>query len=612
MSLSFKLNEQQKKAVLYTKGPLLVVAGAGTGKTFVIVEKIKHIINKKLAKPDQILALTFTEKASLEMEERVDKALPYGYFQMWISTFHSFADQILRDEIANIGLNPSFKLMSDAESIIYLRNNLFLFDLKYFRPLTSPNKFLEALLNHFSRLKDEDVSPEEYLQWAQKIQKTQKYSVEERKKYLELARSYDFYQKLKVKEGYFDFSDLIYYLLQLFRKRKSILSRYQKHFKYILVDEFQDTNIAQYELIKLLCPPLKNPNLTVVGDDSQAIYKFRGASVSNILNFMKDYPKGKLVTLKKNYRSIQPILDFSYRLIKHNDPDTLEAQLGISKKLTTQRREFITSRPIDFYFAEGVQEEADYVADEILKTHALFFHGGFKGLFEFRVAVQSRMAHETRRERATEIPRLSQLGIEIREFDDPFDETADSFQLLQKGFFAGSAGFEHFIYRIHTVESFVDIAQYDVGVLADVLLRDVDEILHLRLFERGGLRSQNRVWKFRRRFHRTQCEESRVQRREFLLEYGGFGAFRQLELEREQDRELTREVHDPIAALIELEYIFRGCARADFRRCLGCGHTFLDIFVGHALHVFADHVRIVLEPKPHEKLAVIFLKRTVI
>ncbi len=365
------MNEEQKQAVTYGKGPLLVVAGAGTGKTYVIVEQIKYLINQNLAKPDEILALTFTEKAAFEMEERVDKALPYGYFQMWISTFHSFADQILRTEIAHIGLNPSFRLMSDAENIIYLRNNLFLFDLKYFRPLTNPNKFLEALLDHFSRLKDEDVSPQDYLKWVRGTK-------EDKEKNLELAKAYEMYQKLKIKEGFFDFSDLIYYLLVLFRQRKSILQKYQNHFKYVLVDEFQDTNIAQYELIKLLCPPREvrgtkwGPNLTVVGDDSQAIYKFRGASVSNILNFMKDYSKAKLVTLKKNYRSAQPILDASYSLIKHNDPDTLEAQLGISKKLIARQpipTESVNKQTdsVKFYLADNVQEEADFVAGEILK-----------------------------------------------------------------------------------------------------------------------------------------------------------------------------------------------------------------------------------------------------
>lgn len=166
-----RLNPQQREAVEHVKGPLLVVAGAGTGKTSVLVEKVKYLIAKKLAKPEEILALTFTEKAAREMEERVDKALPYGYFQMWISTFHAFADQILKEEIAHIGLSPAFKLMTEAESIIFLRNNLFLFDLKYFRPLSNPNKFVESLLQHFSRLQDEDVDPQEYLHWAKNKKK---------------------------------------------------------------------------------------------------------------------------------------------------------------------------------------------------------------------------------------------------------------------------------------------------------------------------------------------------------------------------------------------------------------------------------------------------------
>lgn len=363
-----KLNAEQKDAVRHIEGPLLVVAGAGTGKTSVLVEKIKYIIEKKLARPEEILALTFTEKAAREMEERVDKALPYGYFQMWISTFHSFADQVLRDEITHIGLSPAFKLMTDAESIIFLRQNLFLFNMKYFRPLTNPNKFLDALLQHFSRLKDENISPAEYLIWIQKQKR--KLPIEEYERTLELARAYDRYQKLKLKEEYFDFSDLIYYLLQLFNKRRSILKNYQKKFKFVLVDEFQDTNIAQYELIKLLSPPSKTPstpNLTVVGDDSQAIYKFRGASVSNILTFMSDYPKAKQITLRKNYRSVQSILDAAYTLIKHNDPDTLETQLGISKNLIAIRQDQTDS--VRFFLADNVQQEADHVVREVQKLH---------------------------------------------------------------------------------------------------------------------------------------------------------------------------------------------------------------------------------------------------
>jgi len=384
------LNEEQQRAINYNNGPLLIVAGAGTGKTLVVVEKIKKIIKDDLAKPEEILALTFTEKAASEMEERVDKALPYGYFQMAISTFHSFADRILREEINHIGLNSNYKLLTQAETILFLRKRLFLFDLKYFRPLGNPHKFLSALLQHFSRLKDEDVSPRAYMRWAQSQKskvKNQKYPLNqglgeqtkikvrepeedliEQEKNLELAKAYGVYEQLKIKEGYFDFSDLIYYLLQMFRERPNILQKYRKRFRYILVDEFQDTNIAQYLLIKHLCPPENNPHLTVVGDDSQAIYKFRGASVSNIINFMKDYPRAKQITLNKNYRSNQDILDISYRLIQNNNPDTLEAQLGISKKLVSGK-----NRQKDAYhllISETGEDETEKVAEKILSLKA--------------------------------------------------------------------------------------------------------------------------------------------------------------------------------------------------------------------------------------------------
>ena len=153
------LNEEQKKAVEHGDGPLLIIAGAGTGKTTVITERIKHLILKKNILPSEILALTFTDKSAREMEERVDIALPYGYTQMWISTFHSFCDRILRSEALHIGLNPGYKLMTEAETILFLRKHLFKFDLEYFRPLGNPNKFLEGILQHFSLLKDEDVLP---------------------------------------------------------------------------------------------------------------------------------------------------------------------------------------------------------------------------------------------------------------------------------------------------------------------------------------------------------------------------------------------------------------------------------------------------------------------
>ncbi len=357
------LNSEQKKAVQYNKGPLLIVAGAGTGKTTVIVEKIKHLIKKKLARPEEILALTFTEKAASEMVDRVDREMPYGYFQMWISTFHSFADQILKEEASHIGISPGYRLMTEAETVIFLKSNLFLFDLKYFRPLGNPNKFLESLLQHFSRLRDENIDPSDYLTWVKKSKFEDK---NEKEKSQELANAYKMYQGLKTKENLFDYGDLIYYLVKLFKTRKNILKRYRQKFRYVLIDEFQDTNIAQYDLLKLMCPPKLKPRLTIVGDDSQAIYKFRGASVSNILAFMKDYKKARQVTLMKNYRSNQVILDSAYRLIKNNDPDTLEARLGISKELVAQKKT-TEKDPLNFFYSESPEEEAEYVAQEIIK-----------------------------------------------------------------------------------------------------------------------------------------------------------------------------------------------------------------------------------------------------
>ena len=384
----YVLNKEQLQAVKYNNGPLLIIAGAGTGKTSVIVEKIKFLVKKKIAKPEQILALTFTEKAASEMEERVDKAMPYGYFQMNISTFHAFADQILKENGFQIGLSPSYRLMTEAETIILLKHNIFLFKLKYFRPLGNPNKFLEALLQHFSRLRDEDISPEEYIRFAQNSsfakategKQNEKDEFVEKQKYQELANAYQTYQKLKLKEGVMDFADLVYYSLRLFQKRPNILKRYQRQYPYVLVDEFQDTNISQYQLIKLLCPSRTNPQLTVVGDDSQAIYKFRGASVSNIINFIKDYKKAKQITLKKNYRSNQTILDAAYKLIKNNDPDTLEFKLGISKNLIASKKSLVPNPQSlipGFYLAENVEDESDYVAKQILKLSKNYKYSDF-------------------------------------------------------------------------------------------------------------------------------------------------------------------------------------------------------------------------------------------
>ncbi|MFH1841134.1 MAG: ATP-dependent DNA helicase [Candidatus Shapirobacteria bacterium] len=349
------LNLQQVEAVEYNQGPLLIIAGAGTGKTTVITERVKNIVAKNWAKPHEILALTFTEKAALEMQTRVDEALPLGYANLWISTFHAFADRILRDEALHLGISSNYRLMTEAENVQFLRQNLFKFELEYFRPLGNPNKFVVGLLQHFSRLKDEDVSTDDYLKL--------KVGQEEAIKHQELAGAYQGYEELKIQEGVMDFADLISHLLALFRTRSSVLKKYRNTFKYLLVDEFQDTNYAQYQLVKLLAPPSRKPSLTVVGDDNQSIFRFRGAAISNIIQFQKDFPQAKQVVLNQNYRSTQVILDTAYRLIKYNDPDTLEAALGISKKLTAvKKREEIKPELI---WTQNAEDEAEKVVEEI-------------------------------------------------------------------------------------------------------------------------------------------------------------------------------------------------------------------------------------------------------
>ncbi len=362
------LNPQQRHAVEFGDGPLLIIAGAGTGKTTVITERIKFLISAGRAKPQEILALTFTEKAAKEMEERADTILPYGFTQMWISTFHKFCDRVLRSEAIHIGLNPAYKLLTDADATMLLRKNLFSFALDYFRPLGNPTKFISGMLGHFSRLADEDVTPAQYHRFVENLKKkTNKKHTDEEKleiqKLEELSGAYTKYSDLKVKEGVVDFSDLISLTLMLFRKRPNILAEYQSRFKYILVDEFQDTNIAQNELVILLAG--KKQNVTAVCDDDQSIYKFRGAAVSNVLSFRKHFPKATLIVLSKNYRSTQEILDASYTLIQQNNPDRLEAKEGIDKKLISKRQ--VKGKKPTLLYLDRVENEADAVAKEIKK-----------------------------------------------------------------------------------------------------------------------------------------------------------------------------------------------------------------------------------------------------
>ncbi len=375
--MNVHLNDKQKQAVEHKKGALLIIAGAGTGKTAVITQRISHIVKSKWAKPDEILALTFTDKAANEMLERVDESLPLGFGDVWISTFHSFCDRILRQEGHHIGLDTNYTMMSSAEQYIFLRKHLFDFSLKKFRPYGNPTKFIDDLLKHFSRLQDEDVSPEEYLGYANSLSKKNDIAKEEFEDTLELATVYDEYTKLKIQNSKIDFGDLILLVIQLFREKPNVLERYAKKFKYILVDEFQDTNYTQSVLINILSglDPKKdldkignvNPNLTVVGDDDQAIYKFRGAAISNILQFKQYYPKAKEVVLTENYRSRQKILDSAYTLITHNNPFRLEVTEKIDKKLIAKNSFSTDDNVVNLITAQNEDAESEWIAKEILR-----------------------------------------------------------------------------------------------------------------------------------------------------------------------------------------------------------------------------------------------------
>lgn len=359
------LNLAQQNAVQFGEGPLLIIAGAGTGKTTVITRRIAALIAQGV-KADEILALTFTEKAAAEMEERVDVLLPYGYYDLWVSTFHAFCERILKAHALDIGISNDFKLLDNVQQWLLIRQNFERFDLKYYRPLGNPTKFISALLRHFSKAKDEEISPDEYLEFAkkQKLDKSdpEADAEEELMRIKEIAQAYQTYQQLLLENNAMDFGDLINYALKLFRERKKILDFYRKKFKFILVDEFQDTNYAQYELVKLLAEPRNNIN--VVGDDDQSIYKFRGASVSNIIQFKKDFPKAQEITLTDNYRSTQNILDTAYEFIQLNNPERLETKLNINKRLNAANKEQGT---IEVLSGQALSDEVDLVAKKILE-----------------------------------------------------------------------------------------------------------------------------------------------------------------------------------------------------------------------------------------------------
>ncbi|MBI2551428.1 ATP-dependent helicase [Candidatus Uhrbacteria bacterium] len=371
MSLLDGLNPAQREAVTHGAGPLMIVAGAGTGKTTVITKRIAYLIEQKLAAPEQILALTFTDKAAGEMEERVDLLLPIGYLDLHISTFHAFAERLLRDYAMDIGLSPDFTLVNDLDAWLLVQPRFDRFELDYYRPLGNPTKHLRSLLSHFSRLKEAGVDPARYLAYAEEQQanadgmQADEEKAGEIARLKELAGAYHTYQQILLENDRLDLSDLMLYALKLLRERPTILASLRETFTYILVDEFQDTNQPQYEIIKLLANPRNN--LTVVGDDDQAIYRFRGATLANILSFEDDFPGVKKVVLTENYRSSQKILDTAYDFIQHNNPDRLEKEGVLSKRLVSQTQ---TTGIVEHIFAERLDDEVESVVRKILELKA--------------------------------------------------------------------------------------------------------------------------------------------------------------------------------------------------------------------------------------------------
>jgi DNA helicase-2/ATP-dependent DNA helicase PcrA len=357
------LTPDQAAAVTHGEGPVLIVAGAGTGKTTVITRRIAYLVASKRARPSEILALTFTDKAAEEMEERVDLLVPYGYADMWISTFHAFGDRVLREDGLLLGLDTEFRVLTRPEQVVFLREHLFRLPLRRLRPLGDPTKHLQALVALFSRAKDEAVTPEEYWAFAAALADKAKAAPEdaaigeEAELHFELAACYREYQRLLGERGLVDFGDQVLLCLRLFREHPFILSKVRGRFRYILLDEFQDTNHAQWELVRLLAGP--EGNITVVGDDDQSIYKFRGAAISNILGFTAAYPEAQRIVLRENFRSSQAILDAAYRLIRHNDPDRLEVRERIDKRLVAIEPEGPPPRHLHH---DTVSSEADAVA----------------------------------------------------------------------------------------------------------------------------------------------------------------------------------------------------------------------------------------------------------
>ena len=338
MAVYDTLNDRQKEAVFCTEGPLLVLAGAGSGKTRVLTHRIAYLIEEREVNPWNIMAITFTNKAAGEMRERVDHLVSFGSESVWVSTFHSSCVRILRRFIDHLGYSTNFSIYDADDQKTLMRQILKKMDL-------DPKQFRDrAMLSAISGAKNELISPEEFRLNAEGDWRAKK-----------IAEVYQSYQDELKNNNALDFDDLIFKTVDLFRTNADVLAYYQERFRYIMVDEYQDTNTAQFRLIELLAGKYKN--LCVVGDDDQSIYKFRGANISNILDFEGAFPGAKVIKLEQNYRSTGHILDAANAVIRNNRGRK-------EKTLWTANGE---GEPVIFRQYDQAYEEADGIVRDILR-----------------------------------------------------------------------------------------------------------------------------------------------------------------------------------------------------------------------------------------------------
>ena len=329
------LNDRQKEAVLYNEGPLLIIAGAGAGKTKTLTTKIAYLIEEGLAYPYNVLAITFTNKAAKEMKDRLYGIIGDLAQKVQVSTFHSFGLKLLRENYAKLGYEANFVIMDSDDSLTVVKK--IVKDLGYDPKIYNPR----AIRNKISSCKNEMMTPEIY----------ERYAVSDYEKVMH--KVYEKYEEKLKKNNSVDFDDLLLLPIKLFKENPSVLQRYQELYQYILIDEYQDTNEAQYILSKLISA--KSRKITCVGDDSQSIYSFRGANYKNILNFEKDYKDAKTILLEENYRSTSTILDAANQVIKNNTQRK-------DKNLWTSRGK---GEKIKYYRAYNERDEAQYVIRKV-------------------------------------------------------------------------------------------------------------------------------------------------------------------------------------------------------------------------------------------------------